>query len=101
MNEGTAVINEGINLTKQKQARDQLKIQLSDLFFFPCTANASPAAPSQRDSELSSALKTDLKLCLSLWWLLASLCVIIFMMNEELFSFKKKKITPLDTLMVG
>lgn len=34
MNEGRAVINEGINLTKQKQAHDQLKIQLSDLFFF-------------------------------------------------------------------
>lgn len=33
MNEGRAVINEGINLTKQKQAHDQLKIQLS--VFFP------------------------------------------------------------------
>lgn len=89
MNEGRAVINEGINLMKQKQARDQLKIQLSDLFFFPfpCTANASPAAPSQCDSKLSSALKTDLKLCLSLWWLLVSLCVIVFVMNAELFCF--------------
>lgn len=35
MNEGRAVINEGINLMKQKQAHDQLKIQLSDYFFFP------------------------------------------------------------------
>lgn len=53
MNEGRAVINEGINLTKQKQAHDQLKIQLSVFFSpssFPCTAHSSPAAPSQLNS---------------------------------------------------
>lgn len=30
MNEGRAVINEGINLTKQKQAHDRLKMRLFD-----------------------------------------------------------------------
>lgn len=32
MDEGRPVINEGINLMKQKQAQDQLKIWLSDSF---------------------------------------------------------------------
>lgn len=61
MNEGRAVINEGINLMKQKQAHDQLKIQLSDFFFFPLAfpvlQNTSAAAPFQLSNELSSALR--------------------------------------------
>lgn len=62
MNEGRAVINEGINLMKQKQAHDQLKIQLSDFFFFPpllslYCKNTSAAAPFQLSNELSSALR--------------------------------------------
>lgn len=35
MNEGRAVINERINLTKQAQASNQLKIWQDDFFFFP------------------------------------------------------------------
>lgn len=55
------MINEGINLMKQKQAHDQLKIQLSDFFFSPLLSlyckNTSAAAPFQLSNELSSALR--------------------------------------------